>query len=439
MRSEERTVQKKDGKTKNRRLLTLILILLLIVVIGAVYLYLMSPGQWKMNMKVKGGTEVSLVQGEDYVEEGCTAKCENRITGVVRDVKVNIKGDVNTDEIGTYTVSYTAEYLGKQKTVKKTVTVEKNIQLGRKISVYDTFGSDKGPVIGLYGGSKMTVYDAFGFKDGFVATDSNGAYITDKVKVSGQVDPSTPGEQTITYSVTGSNGKKVEAKRTVTVEKYEENPFPEINDGEKIIYLTFDDGPAQYTSKLLSILDKYDVKVTFFVTAVGGESYYHLIKEEAEKGHAVGVHSYTHDYKKIYSSDQAFWDDFYKMSDLIKEQTGKDPDISRFPGGGSNTVSKKYNQGIVTRLANEVTAKGYSYYDWNVMSGDAGNTKDTNKVLENIKNGVMKNDCSIVLCHDTHDYTVNAIEPFIKWAQENGYRFETLKNGDFGTHQALLN
>ncbi|HCW79942.1 MAG TPA: hypothetical protein DG942_02410, partial [Ruminococcaceae bacterium] len=87
---------------------------------------------------------------------------------------------------------------------------------------------------------------------------------------------------------------------------------------KKVIYLTFDDGPSTLTVPLLNVLDKYHVKATFFVVGVNDKDEVSDLKEIARRGHAIGVHSYTHDYRQIYASPEAFFSDFDKMHSLIK-------------------------------------------------------------------------------------------------------------------------
>ena len=137
----------------------------------------------------------------------------------------------------------------------------------------------------------------------------------------------------------------------------------------KIIYLTFDDGPGMYTKRILDVLEEYNVKATFFVTNQFPK-YEYLIKNEYEKGHAIGVHTYSHNYRKIYSSFENYIDDVNKMNEIIKKYTGNFSNILRFPGGSSNTISRKYKKGIMTELTREVSNLGYTYFDWNVASGD---------------------------------------------------------------------
>ena len=206
----------------------------------------------------------------------------------------------------------------------------------------------------------------------------------------------------------------------------------------KIIYLTFDDGPAGYTEKLLGILDKYGVKATFFVTNCYS-SYQYCIGKEYRAGHAVAVHTYTHSYATVYKSTAAYWNDHEKMQQIVEKQTGHRSEMFRFPGGSSNTVSRRYNRGVMTSLARQANAKGLTYYDWNVDSDDAGSTRSSSGVYNNITRGVRNNRQSIVLCHDVKAYTVNAMDDTIRWCLQNGYTFWTLQPGGYTVHQAIAN
>ena len=128
------------------------------------------------------------------------------------------------------------------------------------------------------------------------------------------------------------------------------------DEGKKIMYLTFDDGPSQNTQAVLDILEEYDAKATFFVTAEFSD-YLHLIRAEKEAGHAIGVHTYSHRYDQIYADSASYWDDVEKMQKIIEEQCGSRTSILRFPGGTSNTISQRYAQGIMSQLAEEAEQK----------------------------------------------------------------------------------
>lgn len=206
----------------------------------------------------------------------------------------------------------------------------------------------------------------------------------------------------------------------------------------KVIYLTFDDGPSEYTMELLEILDRYQVKATFFVTK-GDPDYVDCIGEAARRGHSIGIHCYSHWYKKIYANEDAYLADMKKMDEIIFEQTGVHTKLMRFPGGSSNQVSKQYNQGIMTRLEKIVEGMGYCYFDWNVDSNDAGGTTETDLVAENVISSVEKKDVSVVLQHDSHGYSVAAVEQIIRWGLENGYVFLPLSTESPGMHHGIVN
>ena len=221
------------------------------------------------------------------------------------------------------------------------------------------------------------------------------------------------------YTVTDSSGNTVQIKRTIEVK----NPIPAT--GDKVIYLTFDDGPTSHTQKLLEVLDRYNVKATFFVTGANSK-YYHLIGEAHRKGHTIAVHTYSHEYSQIYTSVDAYFNDFNKIRNIIVQQTGEEPWLLRFPGGTSNTVSRKYCKGIMTTLAQEVLMRGYAYCDWNVSSGDAAGITTEQDVINNVINGIARRKTAIVLQHDLKGFSVNAVDDIIEWGINNGYVFKAM-------------
>lgn len=220
-------------------------------------------------------------------------------------------------------------------------------------------------------------------------------------------------------------------------------PTPTIqNITNKTVYLTFDDGPGPYTDTLLAILDKYGVKATFFTTSAY-PAYAYCMRKAAQKGHTVAVHTATHNYAQIYSSSNAFWSDFDRQNNVIQAQTGSKSKLFRFAGGSSNTVSRNYNIGIMSRLVSEAAQKGYIFFDWNVSSGDAGGTTSTEVVYQNVINGISANAingrASVVLQHDVKGYSVNAVERIIVWGLRNGYTFLPMNEYSPTSHHGVNN
>ena len=290
------------------------------------------------------------------------------------------------------------------------------------------------PVITMDGGNEFSWQNGIPYEDHYSAEDDCDGDVTDKVIVEGNVDVHTNGDYTLTYTVEDSHGNASSAERIVHVKGFFEN--------ENTIYLTFDDGPGSHTDHLLDVLDQYNVKVTFFATnAYPGYAY--CMKRAAEAGHTVAVHTASHNYAQIYASDEAYWDDFNRVNDVIEAQTGNRSRLFRFPGGSSNTVSANYSEGIMSRLAAEAAEYGYTYFDWNVSSGDAGGTTNTDTVVENVIRGVQYNHDhgvpSVVLQHDIKEFSVNAVESIILWGLENGYHFAPLSDLSFTAHHGIAN
>jgi len=179
------------------------------------------------------------------------------------------------------------------------------------------------------------------------------------------------------------------------------------------VCLTFDDGPSSNTDAILDILDSYGVKGTFFVNGKDGyeEQYRRIVSE----GHTLGMHSYSHDYSDIYQDLDSFAEDLYQIQTFLKEITGVECTFYRFPGGSSNTVSDV----DMLRCIQYLEAKGISYYDWNVSSGDAVNGyMSVNSIVTNVMAQIetVPSDVIVILFHDSadKDTTVEALPIIIE-------------------------
>ena len=288
------------------------------------------------------------------------------------------------------------------------------------------FTSD--PVIKLKGNETIYLMAGTNYNEtGYEASDICDGDLTDKVIVSGEVDTNKAGTYTISYSVQNSLNKQAEIKRTVVVQARSSFANGSSCNNLGAIYLTFDDGPQfGSTEKILDVLRDEGVKATFFVTSNGPDS---LIKREFDEGHTVALHTSSHNYANIYSSTTNYFNDLYIVQNRVKNITGIESKIIRFPGGSSNTISRNYQYGIMTTLTNEVLEKGFKYYDWNVDSNDAGNcasSQSSSCVYSYVVNSISKNKCNMVLMHDIKYYTANAIYDIIKFGKNNGYTFEVI-------------
>ena len=236
------------------------------------------------------------------------------------------------------------------------------------------------------------------------------------------------------YTVTDSyqNVATVTRNVQVTAQPRPETVWPE----GKTIYLTFDDGPGPYTSQLLDVLDRYGVKATFFVTDSG---YDQAMKEIVDRGHSIGIHTVSHRYDEIYASPEAYFGDLMQMQDIIYRNTGVKTTLLRFPGGSSNEISRRSCEGIMTTLVEAVQDAGFQYFDWNVDSNDAGGARKSQQVFDNVVAGVKNARVSMVLQHDIHAFSVEAVEDILAWGLDHGYTFRAIDPTSPGFHHGVHN
>ena len=293
------------------------------------------------------------------------------------------------------------------------------------------------PEITLKGENNISIYSGESYKDpGATAKDNCDGDITSKIVTSGSVDTNKLGTYTITYSVLDSHNNSSDVKRVVKVVTRPANSYNSPGRGG-VVYLTFDDGPLQGTTNIiLDILKEEGVKATFFVTRNGPDN---LIKREFDEGHTVALHTWSHDYQTVYSSVDGYFNDLKLISDRVKRITGVESKIIRFPGGASNTVSRRYSPGIMSKLTKEVENRGYVYFDWNISSGDAGQTTASSGVYNNVVKNLSHSRANIVLMHDIKSYTRDAVRNIIKYGKNNGFTFDRLTTDTTPYHQRVNN
>ena len=350
-------------------------------------------------IKLLGSENATLCPSSEYVEEGYEV-VDNYDTNLNDKVILNS----SEDEI-TYTVSDSS---GNENSVKRKIT-------------YD----DKTlPVINLVGDQNMNIYVGSSYYElGYTASDNCDGDITSKVVVTGSVNSNIVGEYKITYSVSDNLGNTNSVVRTVNVIQKQNA----INGQGKVIYLTFDDGPSSsITPGILQILREEGVKATFFVINKS-DSLNYLIKQAHDDGHTIALHSNTHNYAYVYSSIDNYFSDLNAISSKVEAITGVRSNIIRFPGGSSNTVSRNYQIGIMSTLTQMVLERGYSYFDWNVRSGDAGGARTQYDVYYNVVNNLVYQN-NVVLLHDfDNNYkTLNALRDIIRYGKEHGYTFKAI-------------
>lgn len=224
-----------------------------------------------------------------------------------------------------------------------------------------------------------------------------------------------------------------------TEEPTEESPYAGILadmavtpiDGESMVreqgtvYLTFDDGPSQNTYTILSLLRKYGAKATFFVVPRRTDECYALLKAIVSEGHSIGIHSASHDYEKIYASVEAYLEDFHEAWDTVYDATGVKTSLFRFPGGSVNDFNGDTRNAIIE----EMTRRGFRYFDWNVDSNDAGGAS-WSEMYNSIPSDIAQNYRSVVLMHDSapRENTVYVLEDILKVLVGEGYKLDKIND-----------
>lgn len=205
---------------------------------------------------------------------------------------------------------------------------------------------------------------------------------------------------------------------------------------DKVVYLTFDDGPSsKSTAKILEILKLYDVKATFFVQGKNAIKNAESLKLIHDAGHAIGNHSYSHNYTLIYSDEDSFWEDFEKCQEAIHSVVGIYPELYRFPGGSTAAVDVN-GESFVTSINVALLEKGMQHCDWNIDSGDAVSGHiSAGSIKNNAFSQIGKKKNAVVLMHDTDskDSTIDALPEVIEHYLAMGYRFDVLEPNGYVT------
>ncbi|OLS02379.1 polysaccharide deacetylase family protein [Tissierella creatinophila] len=220
------------------------------------------------------------------------------------------------------------------------------------------------------------------------------------------------------------DGKYGPKTRAVLMKVLKNGPVDEIPIKGKIAYLTFDDGPSKtITPKILQILDKYDIKATFFILGNMAEQNPAILKTINSKGHSIGHHSYSHKYKYIYSNMDNFWGEINRTEKILKKQLGNNfhTHLLRLPGGSFEAYKKPYKKSAID--------KGYRVYDWNALNGDSeAKNVSVNRQMARIKETVKGQSELIVLMHDSNgkENTIKALPQIIEYLKSKGYSFKAL-------------
>ena len=193
---------------------------------------------------------------------------------------------------------------------------------------------------------------------------------------------------------------------------------------QRVVYLTFDDGPKKDTPELLALLEELDVPATFFLVGLSVRAFPEYAKMIVDAGYTVGCHSMTHSYSRLKSGTDYVGRDLTRFTELMRETVGEDfsTDLYRFPGGSSS-----YASGTKTFVRDQ----GYAWFDWNVMTGDAQYTfKSDAEMLDYTLSQVKDKEVVILLMHEAKERTRRILPELVAYFRENGYTFRALSTGE---------
>jgi peptidoglycan-N-acetylglucosamine deacetylase len=200
----------------------------------------------------------------------------------------------------------------------------------------------------------------------------------------------------------------------VTKTNFQGTIFVNGSRSKKEIALTFDDGPDVYnTTKILDILNKYQVHATFFIVGTQAETHPEMVKKIAENGYAIGNHSWDHpDLTRL--SNQQIYNELSKTNQLLYSIVGYYPDIFRPPYGSTNH-----------RVVKEIASMGYAIIDWSVDTRDWAGIS-VSQIMRNVHQEMYPG--GIILEHSAENshHTIQALPEIITELKAQGYTFVTI-------------
>lgn len=186
----------------------------------------------------------------------------------------------------------------------------------------------------------------------------------------------------------------------------------------KVLYLTFDDGPSEYTGKLLDILEKYHMKATFFLLDEEMKRNPEMVKRIVDEGHAVGVHGVTHEKNSFYCGTLGPLKEMEQANATLEQIIGRKTNLARTPYGSSPYLTKKQEEAL--------TEHEYVIWDWNIDSKDWC-YRNPYKTFQATTKMIQKSEKEpkVILFHDIK-YVVETMTIFLDWMQQHHYTSEPI-------------
>lgn len=182
---------------------------------------------------------------------------------------------------------------------------------------------------------------------------------------------------------------------------------------QKVVYLTFDDGPSALTNQILDVLKREKIQATFFMIGKNMNELQEEVKRAAKEGNYIGAHSMTHNYDRLYNQG-LFVSEMQQTISIINNLTGENTRLVRAPYGS--------RPGLSVKLRNDSVKAGLKIWDWNVDTLDWENSANSSKIVNEVKKQTTQNK-EVILLHEKQT-TLDALPEIISFLRTKGYAFK---------------
>lgn len=192
----------------------------------------------------------------------------------------------------------------------------------------------------------------------------------------------------------------------------------EVTNTPKVIYLTFDDGPSEYTETLLDLLKVHNMKVTFFMLGPEMERNPEVVKRIMSEGHAIGVHGVSHEKDTFYCGVFGPLKEMNQANDTLQGIIGERTVLARTPYGSSPYLTTKQQEAL--------SSQNYILWDWNIDSKDWSYRNPQRTFTHTIKDlQSTTKEPKVVLLHDIKS-VVETMQLLIQWMEEHNYTSQAI-------------
>ncbi|GGI12627.1 polysaccharide deacetylase family protein [Gottfriedia solisilvae] len=197
------------------------------------------------------------------------------------------------------------------------------------------------------------------------------------------------------------------------------NNKQQINQDQKVVYLTFDDGPSALTNQILDVLNREKIHATFFMIGKNLYDHQQAVKRAVQEGNYIGAHSMTHNYNRLYKQG-FFVSEMEQTLSIINHLTGENTRLVRAPYGS--------RPGLSLKLRHDSANAGLKIWDWNVDTHDWENTANASTVINEVKKQATKNN-EVILLHEKQA-TLDALPEIISYLRAKGYAFKVYNQNE---------